>query len=83
MKDGLDPTEFYKRMYDGLKIGQRVRINHPPKKYSKGMIVDKYLEKVYDQGCPEPFIDVLLDDGEMVEMFRCFNLAYPRFDKIS
>lgn len=76
----INLEEAYQATYDRLKIGDRVQISVGVT-FQKGTVIDKHLFRIVGEGTyNQVFMDVLLDNGDIVERFRCYTLFYPRFD---
>jgi hypothetical protein len=76
--ENVDFERFYRETYERLKIGDRVQILL--ERFEKGTVIDKHFGMGYWTN--EPFIDVLLDSGKIIERHRCYSCCYPRFDWI-
>ena len=80
----IDFDTLYQETYDKMLIGQRININiFTDGKFSNGVIMDKHLQPVLGRACKGFVIDVLLDNGDIVEMFECYAAFYPRFQLLT
>ena len=82
MNDGfeMDFETAYRETYDRLRVGDNVQILTDVR-FQRGIVIDKHFFRIDEQGSyNQVFMDVLLDNGDVIKMFRCYSLFYPRFD---
>jgi len=84
--DEMNFEEMYKEVFQDIKIGCRVKIMVSEDRrieWKSGTVMDKHLSNFLGNkwaAYHQPFIDVLLDDGEVIEKYQCYALFYPRIE---
>lgn len=82
----INLQEAYQETYDQIKIGGRVQIMSSEGRkitWVFGTVMDKHMSNFLGNRWgtyPQPFVDVLLDTGEVIEKYQCYALFYPRID---